>query len=212
MQNESSYPLAWPAGPPRTEPSKRRCAAFGAKPSPSDRVRALTLAEAAARLQSELDRLGAEHPVLSTNIALRVDGRPRSDQHAPDDPGAAIYFTLKGRRTVLACDRWIRVADNIAAIAAHIGALRGIERWGVGTIEQAFRGYRVLEDFRAGIPWRRVFGIDDGAPVTRAAIEARFRELAMRHHPDHGGSHEAMAELTAALADARRELGGGAAG
>ena len=207
MQNESSYPLAWPGGWPRTDPAKRRGAAFGTKPSAAARIRELTLAEASARLQSELDRLGAEHPVLSTNIALRVDGRPRSDQHAPDDRGAAVYFTLKGRRTVLACDRWLRVADNIAAIAAHIRALRGIERWGVGTIEQAFRGYRALEDLRAGVPWRRVFGIHDGAPVTRAAIEARFRELAMRHHPDRGGSHEAMAELTAALTDARRELG-----
>ena len=48
--------------------------------------------------------------------------------------------------------------------------------------------------------------IDDGALVTRAAVEARFRELAMRHHPNHCGSDEAMAELTAALAEARREL------
>jgi hypothetical protein len=158
------------------------------------------------RLQSELDRLGAEHPVLSTNIALRVDGRPRSDRSEPGDPGAAVYFTLNRRRTVLACDRWTRAADNIAATAAHSGALRGIERWGVGTIEQAFRGYLALDDLRAGVPWRRVFGIDADAPVTRAAIEERFRELAIRHHPDRGGSHEQMAELTAAIADARREL------
>ena len=48
--------------------------------------------------------------------------------------------------------------------------------------------------------------IDDGALVTRAAVESRFCELAMRHHPNHRGSDEAMAELTAAWADARREL------
>ena len=205
--NESSYPLAWPSAWPRTEPGRRRRALFGSKPSANERIRKLTMADAAARLQGELDRLGASHPVLSSNLALRLDGRPRSGAGEPGDPGAAVYFTLKGHRVVLACDRWTRVADNVAAIAAHIEALRGIERWGVGTIEQAFRGYLALEDFSSGAPWRRVLGIAGDARPAIAEIESRFRALALRRHPDRGGSHAAMAELNAALADARRELG-----
>jgi hypothetical protein len=206
MQNEASYPLAWPAGWPRTEPAKRRRAMFGTRAGASERIRELTVAEATERLQCELDRLAAGHPVLSTNLEARLDGRPRSGAWEPDDSGAAVYFTLKERRTVLACDRWLRVADNIAAIAAHVEALRGIERWGVGTLEQAFRGYQAIEDLRAGVPWRRVFGIVGGEAVTLAQVETIFRARARETHPDRGGSHEAMAELNRALADARREL------
>ncbi len=206
MQNETSYPLHWPQGRPRTEPRRRRRALFGTKAGESGRLRELTVGEAIARLQAELDRIGAKRPVLSTNIEVRLDGMPRSGRREPDDPGAAVYFTLKEQRTVLACDRWDRTADNIAAIAAHIEATRAIARWGVGTLEQAFRGYRAIEDLSAGVPWRRALGIRDGEPVGLAEVEARFRERAREFHPDHGGSHAAMAELNQAIAAARREL------
>ena len=42
--------------------------------------------------------------------------------------------------------------DNIAALAAHIRAIRSVENYGVGTLEQAFRGYQSLEDFTQGVP------------------------------------------------------------
>jgi hypothetical protein len=45
--------------------------------------RAATIAEAIARLQGELDRLGAADVVLSTNVELRLDGLPRADRAAP---------------------------------------------------------------------------------------------------------------------------------
>jgi hypothetical protein len=32
-------------------------------------------------------------PVLSTNVSLRLDGRPRSDEN-PTDPGVAIHFSF----------------------------------------------------------------------------------------------------------------------
>jgi len=206
MQNETRYPLSWPIGWKRTEPARRRLAQFAAKPSAEPRKRELTVSEATAWPQRELDLLGVGHPILSSNLELRLDGLPRSGQREPDDPGAAVYFTLKRRRTVLACDRWERLAENIAAIAAHVEALRGIERCGIGTMEPAFRGYQAIEDFTAGVPRRRVLGVRDDAAVTLAEVEARFRKRARECHPDHGGSHEAMAGLNQESAAARREL------
>ena len=73
--------------------------------------------------------------MISTNLKLRLDGLPRSDQATPADPGVAVYFELDGKTIVLACDKWNRVADNIYAIAKHVDALRGQDRWGVGTVE-----------------------------------------------------------------------------
>ncbi|MBF6559555.1 MAG: J domain-containing protein [Candidatus Binataceae bacterium] len=194
MKSAGSYPLAWPAGWKRTRPGHGLTALF------RDRGTRLNFAAAMKRLVWQLQMLGAINPILSTNVELRIDGSPRLDRPGPSDTGVAVYFTLKGRRLVLACDRWNRVADNIGAIAAHIDAMRAQARHGVGSVEQAFAGYLAIEN-RA---WRTVLGVDDDYSLEDA--ETAYRNLARQHHPDNGGSHTAMAELNAAIAAAREEL------
>jgi hypothetical protein len=120
----------------------------------------ISVNDATGELLGELERLGAaEGPVISTNLKLRLDGLPRSDQATPADPGVAVYFELDGKTIVLACDKWNRVADNIYAIAKHVDALRGQDRWGVGTVEQAFRGYTALPSGDGTDPWWHVLGV-----------------------------------------------------
>ena len=123
------------------------------------------MAQARSDLQAELDRLGATGILLSTNVELNLNGMPRGDRARPFDVGVAVYFQLKGRDTVLACDRWTRVEDNIVAIAKHIDALRGQERWGVGSIEQAFTGYQALPAPVAKRHWTSVLGIGEHASL-----------------------------------------------
>jgi len=130
---------------------------------------------------------------LSTNFQLRADGRPRRDRGAPDDPSAAFYFELDGQPHVLACDRWSTVADNIAAIAAHIEALRGQERWGVADMKQAFAGHTALP---APEQWWQVLGVSERA--TRDEISRAYRAAAAAAHPDRGGSDAAMVRLNVA--------------
>jgi hypothetical protein len=84
---ESAYPLAWPPGWPRAK--NRASAAFRHY---RDRV---PVDVAIRRLSNELERLGAEHPVLSTNCQRRVNGELRLSP-APSDPGVACYFTFRG--------------------------------------------------------------------------------------------------------------------
>ena len=182
-------PLYWPAGRPRSR--FRSTPQFGT--GFSQRRREFTVGDALSALQGELDRLGATDIVLSSNLDLRLDGLPRSGQANPTDPGAALYFKLKGRDTVLACDRWAKVQDNIFAIAKHIEALRGMDRWGVGTLEQAFAGYQALP---APEQWWDVLGV--GCQATTAEIEAAYRRLARAAHPDTGGSDASMSRLNAA--------------
>ena len=194
----SAYPLHWPISRARWR-GTRRTAQF------KDYGRTLGLPAARVRLRDQLDALGGRQVVLSTNLELRLDGRPRADRTAPSDPGVALYFKLAGRDTVLACDKWDRVADNIGAIAKHIEALRGQDRWGVGTIEQAFAGYQALPAPEGAKDWREVLGLT-GA-VTLAQIDAAYRAKAHAAHPDKGGSTEAMARLNAARAAAKAALG-----
>lgn len=193
------YPLSWPIGWRRTARRRRaqfcRLGQFGKQE--------LSVADALGRLVVELRRLGATDHVLSTNIPVRLDGLPLSQRVSPPkDPGAALYFRLKGKPRCLACDKWDRVPDNITAIAFHIRALRAVDRYGVGTLDQAFAGYAALP---SGVPnWWDVLEVEPTATLEEA--EKAYRRLAQLCHPDAGGTHEAMARLNAARDAAREAL------
>lgn len=205
----TAYPLTWPDGRPRHRGARVR-AAFGRRDYGlgalgGTRFRELSVADAVDRLQTEVVRMGGtSRLVISTNVPVRRDGLPRSNQE-PGDPGVAVYFTRTKKPYCLACDRWDRVADNIAAIAAHIAALRGIERWGCGTIEQAFTGYLALADF--SVDWRAHFPKAE----TLEAVEEAYAKKAKALHPDVGGEHEEMVRLNRAREAAREEFTGGTA-
>lgn len=200
------FPLQWPVGWKRTPGHARARARFSvrraAAPGGYASKQSVTMAEAVDRLQGELGRLGAANEVLSTNVVLRLDGLPRSGQGEPTDPGAAVYFTLKGKPRCLACDRWTRVADNVAAIAAHVEAIRAVDRYGVGTMDQAFAGYAALP--AAVDDWWVVLNVPQN--TTLEEVDRQFKELARRAHPDAGGSQEQMARLNRAREAARAQL------
>ena len=203
---DESYPLSWPVGWPRTPRHLTSRAKFGVTVKRDDRSYRtkdqVTLYVGRERLLSELRRLGATSVMLSTNIPTRQDGLPYSKAREPDDHGVAVYFRIKGEPRVLACDRWDRVADNMAALAAHVDAVRGQLRWGVGTIEQAFGGYRALPAMPAVRPWHEVLGVSEGASLGQ--IEDARRDLLRRHHPDVGGDTNTAAEINAAADEGTR--------
>lgn len=191
-QIEFAYPVNWPVGRPRTQARKPALFNSGGK--------ALLFDQAVGRLAAQVNAVTPRghkwrmrELTLSTNYELRVDGRPRRDRGTPSDPGVAFFFELDGKPHLLACDRWDTIAGNIAAIAAHIEALRGQERWGVATLHEAFAGHVALP---APEQWWQVLGLTAAAPVD--LIQRRYRELARDAHPDRGGSTAAMARLNAA--------------
>lgn len=228
MTEATRYPLSWPFGWKRTPAAEREAASFTETAMVKkwdwktidgkfQRVdfekkgtKRVGLPTARDRLTDQLDRLGAANALVSTNLQLTSYGLPRAGMSEPSDPGVAVYFELHGKDRVLACDRWSTVAGNIAAIAAHIDAIRRVDRYGVGTLDQAFAGYDALPPPGADNrpPWRKVLGLD-GDPITGERVRAAYLELAKRAHPDTPhGSHEAMAVLNAARDAALRELGG----
>jgi hypothetical protein len=215
MKNEAQrFPLAWPMHWKRTPPDKRQRASFRrtVKTPVSNVVgsplressRQLTIAEAIDRLAAEIQRLGGREEILSTNVPVSLKGLPYSQAREPNDTGVALYFTWGGKPLCFACDKWDRVADNIAAIAQHIDALRRIDRYGVGRVEQAFAGYAALPP--SADDWRVILGVGEYATIEQ--VDAAFLEKAKSVHPDTGGSHEEMARLTAARDLARKVLAG----
>jgi hypothetical protein len=155
------------------------------------------VSEALERVEDELRRIGATYLVISTNIEPRLDGRPRSGQAKPEDPGVAIYFQLGQKSHCLPCDTYTTVADNLAAVAAHIAATRAIERHGVASIAEMFRGFAALPPpAKPPMKWWEVLEVQPNAQPWM--IEAAYKHHAKTRHPDAGGSAEAMAELNAA--------------
>lgn len=206
-EQATRYPLSWPRGWVRTRSRDRKRAQFARRVKHETMdykiKKELSVAQAIDRLSNELRRLAAGYnPIVSTNIRTRLDGLPYSNAAEPEDPGVAVYFQLKGKPRTLACDRWDRVADNIAAIAAHIDAIRAVDRYGVGTLEQAFAGYAQLP--AATRQWWDVLGVDSRATIDD--VDEAYRILAKTAHPDAGGTHERMAELNAARDAARKAL------
>jgi hypothetical protein len=176
----NAYPLQWPVGRKRTR-----------DPAPAsfhERGRPLSFAAARERLLYELDRVNATQVVISSNAAGR-------SFFGAADQGVAVYFRLVGNAHCLSCDRWDRIPDNLAAIAKHCEAIRGQLRWGAADVEQAYAGFKSLP---AVLPWWRVL-VFEQPPGAADLVAKRFRELAQKFHPDRpGGSHDKMAEISAA--------------
>lgn len=217
-----AYPLTWPAGWPRTLPSQRREARFskGERQRPSSPggsswmcYRPVSITDGIQRVLAELGRfdIGRDDIVISTSLKLRLDGLPRSDQREPEDPGAAVYWQdAKGRKQVMAIDQYDRVADNLAAIAATLEAMRAIERHGGAQIlERAFTGFAALPAPDHQRPWREVLGIPslpENEAQAREAIEGAYRRLRSQHHPDKGGEAAAFSAVQTAYDQAIAEL------
>lgn len=184
-----AYPLQWPISRPRKKYPER---------SNFD----VALGRSIQDVQDEVRRLGGINLVISSNLPVRRDGMPYANSSQPADRAVAVYFKYKQKPMCFACDRWDKVQDNMRAIAKTIDALRGIERWGSGSmVEQAFTGFMALAAPEQS--WQ-VLGISSHA--TRAEIEGAHSRLAMKHHPDRGGDTNTMARINAARDDLLQRL------
>lgn len=198
-----AFPLAWPAAWPRTPEPRRARAAFQC-----------TFSAARDGVLREIERTGGRWPVISTDQPLRRDGVPYapSTHRAPADPGVAVYFELKGRQLVLACDRWEWIEHNLRAIEKTLEALRGIERWGTSEVmDRAFAGFKRLPhpDQVSALSWHQVLGFPWDAKPTLEQARSAYLERARKHHPDHGGNATDFQAITDAWTAAQRDLGTG---
>jgi hypothetical protein len=199
-----AFPLQWPEGWTRTPDSDRRRAPYKTEPG-----------RIVQNLRDELRRLGAVGAyVISSNIQLRRDGLPAADSRNPMDPGVAVYWsteTFKDR--MIACDKWERAFDNMHAIALAIEAMRAIDRAGATqVVERAFSAFGALPASNSATkvrPWWEVLGFREDmlGALSVEVVDARFRELAKKAHPDKGGSEAAMSELNYARLHARKHYG-----
>jgi hypothetical protein len=213
MTEITAYPLSWPMGWRRHQSHERQSARFSKGRtqlsvdghSTWQKYDKVTIGESVRRVVTELGRMGVPDwdVVISSNLEVRLDGLPRSNQRAPDDPGIAVYWGKGKAKRCMAIDRYDRIADNLAAVAATLYAMRAIERHGGAEIlDRAFTGFIALPAPEQ--PWQ-VLGV--GANATADEIEAAYRKLAAKHHPDRPtGSAAEMARINAARDDLHARL------
>lgn len=188
-----AYPLQWPIGRKRTNTWQRQRAKF------ANAKRPLSVADGVERVLGELKVLGISRDdvVISTNIPTRLDGWPKSNVPEPSDPGVAVYWR-RTRDKVPRCmpiDHYDRVADNLAAVAATLGAYRMIERH--GNAEMMERALDTLALLPAPECWWLTLGLN-GPDATEAEIRAAHRRLISEHHPDNGGDDNMAARINRA--------------
>jgi hypothetical protein len=215
MSEITRSPLSWPSWFPRTPAHKRVSARFGKRNDRGYGLKEVTLSQATSRLFEQVRaytksghrwRIDPDDVIISSDLQLRNDGLPRSGQRKPDDPGVAVYFKLDGKDRCIPCDMYLRIEDNLAAIAATLEALRTIERHGSQMFEAAFTGFDALPspDHVMARSWRDVL---DYYGSSYSEAELCYQRKRKATHPDHGGTDEAFNEVQVAWKLAQEELG-----
>lgn len=168
----------------------------------------LSVNDATTRVLHEIAmlRVAEDDLVVSTNVRLRLDGLPVSGDKEPEDPGAAVYWRKHTQTKCMAIDQYTKVADNLAAIAATLEAMRAIGRYSnAEVLERAFLGFQALPP--PGESWREVLQF---APtentITPELLRVRYLAKARAAHPDAGGTAEKFKKVREAYDDARTEL------
>lgn len=188
-----AFPLQWPASWKRTASASRKRASFGRKGVTGGRAQ-LSVADALKRVRAALQQMGVRdyNLTISTNVPLRQDGWPRSDSREPADPGVAVYWQDTSKegwpRRCMAIDMYDRAADNLAAVAASLDALRAVKRHG-GTeiLDRTFTGFAAIEH-KAGdkAHWSDILDCDRNASTS--VVREAFMRARSKAHPDTGGS------------------------
>lgn len=216
MSEITRSPLCWPAWFPRTPAHKRTSARFGKRNDKGYGIKEITLSQATRRVREQLlsytktghtYRCDPDEVIISSDLLLRNDGFPRSGQRKPNDPGVAVYFELDGKERCIPCDMYLRIEDNLAAVAATLEALRTIERHGSQMFEAAFTGFDALPspDHVVSRSWRDVLDYYGNSKSEAATCYQRKRKSA---HPDHGGCAAEFDVVQKAWQQAQSELAG----
>jgi hypothetical protein len=169
-----------------------------------------------AELSYELERLGATSFVLQLDVSewdLRKDGGIRANARPASSEAIRINFTAakKGPLT-FACDRYDDWHDNVRAVAKTLEALRAVDRYGVATTGEQYRGWTAISNRPAEMSREQAaeflahWAYPDDAGFTGAdllatptLIREAHRQAAKRAHPDvTGDDGDTMARLNAA--------------
>jgi hypothetical protein len=185
----SPFPLQWPDGWKRAE--YRRTPKFGT-----------CFTEDRDAVIRYLRKRGGSNIVITSNLPVNTKGLPYEAGviGGGGDTGVAVWWVERGKEQVIACDAWVRAAQNLSAIERTLTALRALDRHGCSSVvEKAFAGFAALPgagETSDGAPpppkpreWHEVLELTDlwSAGIASADLlilaKARHREKIKLAHP-----------------------------
>lgn len=177
--------LCWPDSKPRS--AQRGSSAFKNREAATE----------TRGVEAELERWGIRKFIVSRNNQRIYAG----------DPAAAVWWISRsGELRVLACDKHIKLADNLHAIRLTLQAMRALERWGAYTAEQAAEGARLALPPPEGMSadWRKLLGYVSGVPNDKQLVLAEHAYRSMSREA--AGDEDKQRTLNLAIEAARKEL------
>ena len=173
-----------------------------------------------ALLERELRHLKARDVVVLADCAesdLRRDGTLRAGCRLRS-PGIVLCFNGKHGPVRMPCDRYDDWRDNLRAIAVSLEALRAVDRHGVTTSGEQYRGWTALppaagaegmtvDAAAAEISTHAPFISGDWIKTDVEAFRTALRTARVKTHPDKGGSEESFKRIELAADVLRRHHG-----
>lgn len=159
-------------------------------------------------LQRELAHLGAREFIIELALDgadIRMDGMPRAGS-SPRHPGCVVSFNSKHGPLRYPCDTYTEWVGNLRAVSLAMEALRAVDRYGVSSAGEQYRGWTALPapdtngemGTAAAIDFLKQFYALNGAPNIDQ-FRAAYKCAALRLHPDvPGGDAEKFKRLQAA--------------
>lgn len=168
-------------------------------------------------LEREMRMLAAKDSELLIAMRpedFRLDGKPRA-QAAAEHPGVILSFESKHGPLSYPCDTFTTWQANLRAIALALEALRKVDRYGVTSHGQQYRGFLAIEGATAAPAGFTT--VDEAKTWVYRLIEPHsiaggvltVRQALMRAqritHPDHGGDPVEFQRVSLAEAKLREE-------
>lgn len=158
-------------------------------------------------LETELTHLGVREAIIEADCdrsEIRLDGHLRAGAKLRG-PGIVLRFESKAGSMTFPCDTFTDWQDNLRAIALALEALRKVDRYGVTSSGEQYRGWLGLPDKsqsgpfpteQSALAWlAQAVGTMPARPWDSQQTQDVRRAAVMRCHPDRNGGNEATWKL-----------------
>lgn len=153
-------------------------------------------------LDRELRHLGAKNIVIQAAVTeddIRLDGMLRAGA-SPRSPGIILSFESKIGWLSYPCDTYSDWQGNLRAIALALAALRAVDRYGVTSRAEQYKGWQALPPPAAKPDPYSTLSVFSGwaVAVVRNDPSGAYRAACVKTHPDAGGNPDHFKQVQSA--------------
>lgn len=145
---EYSHPLKWPKGQRKTPKSMRIKGQFGGRVGAKGQGKGakgalapISLQNAEKALRVAIAGLNGYSATITTNMPV-VRNEIRWDDKVNDGHSISVLFFVDDVEYLVACNKYDRLADNIAGVADYLALAKRMVSLGAGSTAKVLKGFR----------------------------------------------------------------------